>query len=126
MEIPKNYPRIWRNYYTKLIKLGLNSKTTIVTTSNYSKKGLESVFKKNKIYTVYQSSENFSIQKNNKNGKKYILHVGTFEKRKNLLTLIEAFKKLKDELRVNYKLVLAGSTYINGDNNVLLKIEKYI
>ena len=47
-------------------------------------------------------------------------------RRENLLTLIEAFKKLKDELRVNYKLVLAGSTYINGDNNVLLKIGKYI
>jgi len=123
---PKNYPRIWRNYYTKLIQLGLDSKTTIVTTSNYSKKGLELVFKKNKIYPVYQSSENFLIKQTNKNGKKYILHVGTFEKRKNLLTLIKAFKKLKDELKVDYQLVLAGSTYINGDNNVLLKIQKYI
>ena len=34
--------------------------------------------------------------------------------------------KLKEELKVDYKLVLAGSTYINGDNKVLLKIEKYI
>ena len=42
------------------------------------------------------------------------------------MTLIKAFKKLKDELKVDYKLVLAGSTFINGDNNVLLKIEKYI
>ena len=123
---PKNYPRIWRSYFTKLIQLGINSKTTIITTSNYSKKGLESVFKKNKIFPVYQSSENFSIQQNNKNGKKYILHVGTFEKRKNLLTLVKAFKKLKEELKFDYKLVLAGSTYINGDNKVLLQIEKYI
>jgi hypothetical protein len=37
---PKNYPSIWRNYYTRLIQFGLDSKTTIVTTSNYSKKGL--------------------------------------------------------------------------------------
>ncbi len=123
---PKNYPRIWRNYYTKLIQWGLDSKTTIVTTSNYSKKGLEPVFKKNKIYPVYQSSENFSIQQTIENGKKYILHIGTFEKRKNLLTLVKAFKKIKDELNVDYKLVLAGSTYINGDNKVLLQIEKYI
>ena len=123
---PKNYPRIWRNYYTKLIQLGLNSKSKIITTSNYSKLGLKPLFKKNKIFPVYQSSENFSIKQTNENGKKYILHVGTFEKRKNLLTLIKAFKKLKDELKVDYKLVLAGSTYINGDNNVLLKIEKYI
>ena len=123
---PKNYPSIWRNYFTKLIQLGLNSKSIIITTSNYSKLGLQPLFKKNKIYPIYQSSENFSIEKTNDNGKKYILHVGTFEKRKNLLTLIKAFKKLKDELKVDYKLVLAGSTFINGDNNVLLKIEKYI
>ena len=123
---PKNYPSIWRNYYTKLIHLGLNSNSVIITTSNYSKSGLQKLFKKNKIYPVYQSSENFSIQQTNKNGKKYILHVGTFEKRKSLLTLIKAFKKLKEELKVDYKLVLAGSTYINGDNKVLLKIEKYI
>ena len=123
---PKNYPRIWRNYYTKLIQLGLNSKSIIITTSNYSKIGLQPIFKKNKIYPVYQSSENFSIQQTNENGKKYILHVGTFEKRKDLLTLIKAFKKIKEELKVDYKLVLAGSTYINGDNEVLLKIEKYI
>ena len=123
---PKNYPRIWRNYYIKLIQWGLNSKSIIITTSNYSKLGLQPLFKKNKIYPIYQSSENFSVQQNNENGKKYILHVGTFEKRKSLLTLIKAFKKLKEELKVDYKLVLAGSTYINGDNNVLIKIEKYI
>ena len=123
---PKNYPRIWRNYYTKLIQFGLNSRSVIITTSNYSKAGLQPLFKKNKIYPVYQSSENFSIQKTIENGKKYILHIGTFEKRKNLLTLIKAFKKLKDELKVEYKLVLAGSTYINGDNKVLSKIQKYI
>jgi glycosyltransferase involved in cell wall biosynthesis len=117
---------IWRNYFLKLIQLGLNSKSIIITTSNYSKLGLQSLFKKNKIYPVYQSSENFSIQQTNENGKKYILHVGTFERRKNLLTLIKAFKKLKEELKVDYKLVLAGSTYINGDNEVLLKIQKYI
>jgi len=123
---PDNYPRIWRNYFTKLIQLGLNSKSIIITTSNYSKLGLQPLFKNNKIYPVYQSSENFSIQQTNENGKKYILHVGTFEKRKSLLTLIKAFKKLKEELKVDYKLVLAGSTSINGNNKVLLQIEKYI
>ena len=123
---PKNYPRIWRNYYTKLIYWGLNSKTIIITTSNYSKLGLQQLFKKNKIYPVYQSSENLSIKQASENGKKYILHVGTFEKRKSLLTLIKAFKKLKEELNVDYKLVLAGSTYINGDNEVMLEIQKYI
>ena len=123
---PKNYPWIWRYYYTKLIQWGLNNKSIIITTSNYSKVGLQPLFKNNKIVRIYQSSESFSTLKNYNNSKKYILHIGTFEKRKDLLTLIKAFKRLKDELKVNCKLVLAGSTYINGDNEVLLKIQKYL
>ena len=87
---------------------------------------MESIFFKNKIIPVYQSSENLTVKERSENDKKYILHIGTFEKRKNLLTLIKAFKKLKDELKVDYKLVLAGSTYINGDNKVLIKIKEYI
>ena len=43
---PKNYPKLWRNYYTKLIQFGLNSSSVIITTSNYSKAGLQPLFKK--------------------------------------------------------------------------------
>ena len=32
---PKNYPRIWRKYYTKLIRLGLNSKSKITRSNNF-------------------------------------------------------------------------------------------
>ncbi len=123
---PKNYPSFWRKYYTKLIEWGLDNKTKIVTTSNYSKDGLKSIFSNYKIFHVYQSSESLSINEITKNRKKYILHIGTFERRKDLLTLIKAFKKIKDEMNLDYKLVLAGSTYINGNNRVFLKIQKYI
>ena len=75
---PKNYPWIWRNYYKRLIQWGLNNKSIIITTSNYSKVGLQPLFKNNKIVSIYQSSESFSTQKNYKNGMKYILHIGTF------------------------------------------------
>lgn len=123
---PENYSNFWRQYYIKLISLGLNKNSKIVTTSKYSKQGLKSIFPKNKILPIYQSSENHSINKSLTSTKKYILHIGTFEKRKDLLTLIKGFKILKDKLKVDYKLVLAGSTYINGDNKVYLKIEKYL
>ena len=43
---PKNYPKIWRNYFIKLIQWGINSKSIIITTSNYSKVGLQQLFKK--------------------------------------------------------------------------------
>ncbi len=123
---PDNYPKIWRKYYTKLIELALRPSSIIVTTSDYSKKGLESIFTKNKIVPIYQSSETLPAIKSYSKDKKYILHIGTFEKRKDLLTLVKAFKKLKEQLNVNYKLVLAGSKYINGDNKVFLKIQEYI
>ncbi len=123
---PHNYPNFWRKYYIKLIELGLKYNSMIVTTSKYSKKGLKSIFPNNKISLIYQSSDNLSKKQRSKNGKKYILHIGTFEKRKDLMTLVRGFKKLKDNLNVDFKLVLAGSTYINGDNQVFLKIKKYL
>ena len=64
---------------------------------------------------------------NNMNSSKdYILHIGTFEKRKDLLTLVKAFKIFKDNVESNYKLVLAGSKYINGNDEVYKEIIKYI
>ena len=123
---PKNYPSLWRKYFITIINWGLNNNTKIVTTSNYSLKGLSEIFKKNDIFSVYQSSEIFKLKSKTAGHKKYILHIGTFEKRKNLLILIKAFKKLKDEENTKFKLVLAGSTYINGHNETYRKIEKFI
>ena len=123
---PSNYPKIWSRYFIKLINMGLFSNTEIVTTSEYSKIGLKNIFFNKKITSVYQSSER--IYKNDKinRSKNYILHVGTFEKRKDLLTLVKAFKLFLDNTDSNNKLVLAGSKYINGDKQVYKTIKKYI
>ncbi len=122
----KNYSLLWRSYYTLTIKLGVSPNSLVVTTSNYSKKNLESIFKKNKIVSIYQSSDIPVSYFKNMNKKKYILHVGTFERRKDLLTLVKAFHKLKNELNINYKLVLAGSKFFNGNNKVYKELENYI
>ena len=42
------------------------------------------------------------------NGKKYILHIGVLEKRKNLLNLIRAFAVLQSAGYTDYQLILAG------------------
>jgi len=122
---PENYPKLWRKYFIKLINLGLCGNTQIVTTSRYSKNGLKTFFDNNISY-IYQSSEMVYINSNIKSSKDYILHIGTFEKRKDLLTLVKAFKLFKDNVESNYKLVLAGSKYINGKNEVYKEIKKYI
>ena len=122
---PENYPKLWRNYFIKLINLGLSINTEIVTTSRYSKNGLKNIFN-NKISHIYQSSERVSINNKFKKSKDYILHIGTFEKRKDLLTLIKAFKLFKENTKSDLKLVLAGSKNFNGNKQIYIEIKRYI
>ena len=60
---------------------------------------------------------------NYKTPQNYLLHIGSFEKRKNLITLVKAFKLVKDD---NLKLVLAGAQIINGNSEVLDEIKTFI
>ena len=122
---PFNYPVLWRNYFTKLIKLGVSSNCELVTTSKYSKNGLKSIFN-NKISYIYQSSERVFYTDKTNRSKDYILHIGTFEKRKDLLTLVKAFKLFKDNTNSNLKLVLAGSKTFNGNKHIYKEIKRYI
>ena len=74
---PFNYPVLWRNYFTKLIKLGASNNCELVTTSKYSKNGLKNIFN-NKISYIYQSSERVYFNNITERSKDYILHIGTF------------------------------------------------
>ena len=123
---PQNYPSLWRKYFIKLIKLGLSRNTDIVTTSIYSKNGLKNIFNNKKITHIYQSSERVYYDNKTKRSKDYILHIGTFEKRKDLLTLVKAFKLFKDNTKSNLKLVLAGSKNFNGNKQIYKEIKRYI
>jgi len=121
----KNYSFLWNKYFISLINLGMNSRTQIVTTSNYSKNNLTKIFRNNrKINFVYQSF-NFhkTTSSNYKTPENYLLHIGSFEKRKDLITLVKAFKLVENS---NLKLVLAGAQIINGSSEVLEEIETFI
>ena len=122
---PKNYPFLWRKYFIKLIKLGVSNNCELVTTSKYSKNGLKNIFN-NKISYIYQSSERVFYSDKINRTKDYILHIGTFEKRKDLLTLVKAFELFKDSTNSNFKLVLAGSKSFNGKKQVYEQIKRYI
>jgi glycosyltransferase involved in cell wall biosynthesis len=122
---PQNYPKLWRKYFTWLIKAGIDKRTEIVTTSNYSKDGLSIIFKNVKIKSIYQSS-NTNYSGFNNPIKKFITHIGTFEKRKDLLTLVKAYKKLIDNKFLDYKLVLAGAKNLNGYGRLYFDIKNFI
>jgi glycosyltransferase involved in cell wall biosynthesis len=132
-DYPKNYSSLWRKYFLFLLELGINNKTKIVTTSNYSKTNLKDRLKTiTTINYVYQSSEKSQIF-NKKTisslrlPKSYILHIGSFEERKDLLTLVKAFCDLKkNQSNKNLKLILAGAVTVNGNKKVYNKIKSFI
>jgi glycosyltransferase involved in cell wall biosynthesis len=120
-----NYSVFWRKYFITLINLGMNSKTQIVTTSNYSKNNLIKIFGNNRTINFVYQSINFHKTKssNYKTPENYLLHIGSFEKRKDLITLVKAFKLVKDN---SLKLVLAGAQIINGSSEVLDEIKTFV
>ena len=134
-DYPKNYNALWRKYYSKLINLGLRGNASVITTSKYAKRKLERLFLKKtpSIIVIFQSflkskKDDDSILKTlNLEDSGYLLHVGSFDKRKDLITLVKAFKLLKEDTNNNHlKLVLAGQKILNGNTEVLNELEVYI
>ena len=120
-----NYSVMWRKYFITLINLGMNSKTQVVTTSNCSKNNLIKIFRNNRNINFVYQSVNFhkTTSSNYKTPENYLLHIGSFEKRKDLITLVKAFKLVKDD---SLKLVLAGAQIVNGSSEVLDEIKIFI
>ena len=134
-DYPKNYNALWRKYFIKLINLGLRGNTSVITTSKYAKSKLERSFSKQNvsIIVIFQSflkskMDDDSILKTlNLEDSDFLLHVGSFDKRKDLITLVKAFKLLKeDKNNKHLKLVLAGQKILNGNAEVLNELERYI
>jgi len=125
-DYPENYKFFWRRYFISLVNLGIDSKAQIITTSIYSKNNLVRIFfnKTNKINYIYQTFTYFKTKEFDfQTPEKFILHVGSFEKRKDLITLLKAFHLLRDD---NLKLVLAGAQIFHGNDSVIKEIKKYI
>ena len=133
-DYPKNYNALWRKYYIKLINLGLRGNTTVITTTEYAKRKLDRLFstKSLSITVIFQSFSKSTLGDDrilrtlNLQDSDYLLHVGSFDKRKDLITLVKAFKLLKEDKNKNLKLVLAGQKILNGDSEVLNELESYI
>ena len=134
-DYPKNYNALWRKYFIKLINLGLRGNSSVITTSKYVKSNLERSFSKQNlsIIVIFQSflkskMDDDSILKTlNLEDSDFLLHVGSFDKRKDLITLVKAFKLLKeDKNNKHLKLVLAGQKILNGNAEVLNELERYI
>lgn len=123
--IPYKMPNTASERYLKLFNETLPKVVSmcdgIITVSNYSKNDIIKAFNfpKDKIFVSYLASEdiyhpidkNLSkdlIKKHYSIDDNYILYVGGFSPRKNIVGLIEAFNKLLSIYKKNIKLVIAG------------------
>jgi len=114
----KNFVRFYKFLIPKIAKKA----KIIFTVSHFSKNEIVKHYNIDpiKIVVVYNSVTAFPISEKpvNEHGR-YILIVGSLDKRKYIHNLIEAFHKLKDD---NLKLLIAGdvnSIFNNTDNNSL-------
>lgn len=110
----------FRRFYEKWMPLFINEADHIITVSEFSKRELISGYNLSpeKISVVYNGvssafqpiSEEARKETRQKyfDGHPYFLYLGSIHPRKNILTLIRAFEKLKSDSKSNYHLVIAG------------------
>lgn len=115
-QYPSQYNSVWLKLLQQLGVPAAKKAAAIITISQHSKNqiveqvGLTAA----KIHAIHLApkSSSATLQPNStapiSNGKKYILHIGVLEKRKNLLNLIRAFDLLQKAGYSDYQLVLAG------------------
>jgi len=110
--------------YTREVKRNAHISKKIITDSKSTKNDIVKFFKidPGKVVVIPLAADRTfktlasnridkNILKKYKIDKKYILSVGTIEPRKNLITLIKAFNRLKQKSAgFDYKLVIAGRT----------------
>lgn len=130
---PQHYGGIWRVYFKLLIRLGLSKNSTVIATSEYTRTSLLKFISPNQaIAVIYQSVQLKGLQgwdltrKTFKKNERYFLHVGVFERRKNLKVLIKAFKLFHTHISQEYRLVLVGSAANNGTIGNYAELQKMV
>ncbi|PJJ84077.1 glycosyltransferase family 4 protein [Mucilaginibacter auburnensis] len=126
-ENPENYGRLWLWLYMKTALPAAKRSPVIVTPTAYSKQRIHHFtgIAANKLVVVTEGAPVSIGNQNNDlkllnlpvESRQYILHAGSFFKRKNLPALIAAFAKLKADGFGDLKLVLAGPTPVNKAEN---------
>ena len=133
-QYPQHYKKHWRRYFTRLVHWGIGRQTTLVTTSNHAAGKLRHYLPTDRpIAVVYQSFLRASnagapvLDKWGLSAQGYLLHVGSFDPRKDLFTLVRAFRRLKEASEnPGLKLVLAGETTVHGHRVVYDEICDYL
>lgn len=136
-DFESNYPSLWRKYYTGMIQMGLKKNTIIIATSKYTAQNIRrAITNKHSIEVVYQSPKllarnrlkKAALKKYNLDEVPYYLHVGLFDRRKNIQLLVKAFAQLTkvSENYEAYKLVLVGEKGLGKNHDDFDDVKRLI
>jgi glycosyltransferase involved in cell wall biosynthesis len=118
---PKDLRFLTSKYYNYFFPKYASTAARIATVSEYSKldiskhyhipeQKIDVVYNGiNEGYKVLSDSEKTAVKKQYSDGLPYFLFVGSISPRKNLLRLIKAFEKFKEQTNSNFKLLIAGA-----------------
>ena len=133
-EYPEHYNKYWLVFFRNLGLAAAKKSAYVVTPTQYASNQLAKYtgINPNKIKVIGEAPKTIatSISQNETTAivkqilnLDYILHVGTLEKRKNLVALIQAFKIVRENGFPNLKLVLVGkaSNKITLDDSSAIK-----
>lgn len=115
-EYPEHYNPLWLKFFHLFAIPAAKHSAYIITPTEYAKAKIHQHIgiDLEKIAVVYEGPKNFSKAANatanwTPPNLPYLLHVGVWEKRKNIPNLLKAFKQLIDELEQPLQLVLVGT-----------------
>ena len=136
-EYTEHYNKLWLKTFTTLGVWAAKKSAYITTPTEYAKERVLHFLpvKSDKIIVVGEAPKTLPetttgspVALDMKTGK-YLLHIGTFEKRKNLLCLVEALNLLRLEGHTDYSLVLGGQISpkndMDGSGELMNAITKY-
>lgn len=117
-EYPSHYNSIWLKLFKWLGVKAAKRAEFIITITEYTKKKIAHFtgISPDKIIAIHLAAKTLAVTdlpvgykpSGNNPASKFILHVGTLEKRKNLVRLVEAFKLLHISGHSDYSLILIG------------------
>ena len=122
IHMPETVGDRYLEIFTTKMKSIVENSDGIITVSEFSKEDISKDFNypKEKIFVTYLASENIYkpidkviassiLKKQYSLPNNYILYVGGFSPRKNILGLIKAYSKLPKNIRESHNLVIAGN-----------------
>jgi glycosyltransferase involved in cell wall biosynthesis len=135
---PTYYNPLWLAFFKSFGVWGAKKANGIIVPSNYVKERLEKILPdvKAKIHVVYEGHADFSniastalsetewsLINDFLQQKKFMLYIGTLDKRKNIDRLIEAYQCTPDNIKNDICLIIAGSSpvYKGSDHSSILK-----